>query len=155
MSLHNWILNFEKITELPLTGSSTSRLPALAQRAASVRRRGHLAGHTSRPRPIPPHAHGLSQSRSVLASSPHAMSPRRRPCVTRRRRRHAAPPPRRRLPWPGLPQAAAPSSLSPFRSPLSACAYKRGRAPSARADSTLPASKARLTGKPPFRAPIA
>ena len=28
MSLHNWILNFKKITKLPLTASPTSRLPA-------------------------------------------------------------------------------------------------------------------------------
>ena len=68
-------LNFEKITELPLAGSSTSRLPALGLRAASVRRRGHLSRHASGPQQNCPHAHRLSRNPSALAFSPRDACP--------------------------------------------------------------------------------
>ena len=104
MSLHNWILNFEKITELPLPSSPTSVLPAPCLRRHAVRRRRHLAAHAPRPRSNRPHAHGLSRNPSALAFSPrdacpcqlsarHAANGRHR-----QRRRCVRPPPGRCAP---------------------------------------------------------
>ena len=107
MSLHNWILNFEKITELPLPSSPTSVLPAPCLRRHAVRRRRHLAAHASQPDPNRPRAptvcplaipSGCTGERHAPPPTPLRDTP---PTASR------SPPPHRRLPWPGLPQAAA------------------------------------------------
>jgi hypothetical protein len=121
LKLQNGVLNFGLFTKLPSTPSPTSRLPA-----PRLRRRGHLATHTSQPDPNRPRAptvcplavpSGCMGERHAsltpwkAATSSRAMQ-RRSPAIT-------TPSPRS-----DLDQAGSTSPRSPKPSPLSVLPYK-------------------------------
>ena len=141
MSLHNWILNFEKITKLPPPTSSTSVLPAPRPPATPYAGAGHLGRQVPSPRPKP-HWPPLD---SPQTSSPGAARPRHAPLL-------ATP-----SPWPSdvpsprpplasRPAPAAPSSARPPPPPLP---IKGTARPFAREPARRPAISA-ATQAPPW-----
>ena len=126
MSLHNWILNFEKITELPLPSSPTSVLPAPCLRRHAVRRRRHLAAHASQPDPNRPRAPTVCPLAipSGCTGERHASPTPWKAATTSRAMQRRSPAVMTPLPRSDLDQAGSTSPRSPKPSPLSVLHYK-------------------------------
>ena len=134
-------MNFEKITKLPLTASSTSRLPApCLWPGRTPATPPVLAAPPTKP---PSSAHGLPPCRPLWLHGREARVPD--PLEGRHDLpRHATPSPRS-----DLDQAGSTSLRSPKPSPLSVLPYKLEPQASTRAPRPLSASRARPTVEPP------
>jgi len=131
LSLHNWILNFEKITELPLPPSPTFLLPALGLRQCRTPEPAPPPGRPHIAPPTKPPARPRVEPKPLRPGFSSRHAPRRRPCVTRRQRRRRSPSPASvalpgRIDLPQAPPLRLPAGPPPPR------AYRRRHFPCTR-----------------------